>query len=628
MCGICGIAQVDAPIVSATVHQMCAAMIHRGPDEDGFLFNGQVGLGMRRLKIVDLSTGSQPIYNESGQVGVMFNGEIYNYQDLRRQLESQGHIFHTSGDTETLVHAYEQHGLAFVEMLNGMFTFALWDGERLVLARDRAGQKPLFYHRKANGDLIFASELKVLLASGMVERRVNQAVLYDYLSTQYVMGTDTIIEGVYQLPAGHYAVWENGEWTVSAYWQPHYIPKHEANTAELITQTRDTVTAAVERHLMSDVPLGAYLSGGVDSSIVVALMAQLAGGQVKTFSIGFDVASYSETDHARRIAEQFNTEHHEFIVSQQQVTDVLESVVFAADQPLADTSLMATYLLAKLTREHVTVALTGDGGDEAFGGYTRYTLDRLLRLYRLVPRPIRLQLIPYLAQYLPENPDIPTDRNIVTGVKRLAQASSTSHKASILAWGSFFTESEKHDLLTPDLLNTVNGHTTADKLAEWYDRAHADNHLDRTLSADFVTYLQDDLLVKADRMSMAHSLETRAPFLDNAVLDFALRLPPSSKLQGRSQKVILRQAFADLLPAENTNRVKRGFGMPVASWLRGHMQHYVREVMLDPTTLARGYFRADAVQRLLDDHTAGRADYGQRIWALLVLELWHRQFID
>lgn len=623
MCGICGIATTNGPTPDDNVRAMCAAMTHRGPDEDGYLFDGGVGLGMRRLKIIDLATGSQPIRNEDGRISVIYNGEIYNYRALRAELEQHGHTFRTESDTETLVHAYEQYGLDFVARLNGMFTLALWDGERLVLARDRAGQKPLFYHRTPDGALTFASEMKALLASGRVPRTVNADVISDYLSTQYIMGPQTIIADVYQLPAGHLAVWEDGEWRTQRYWSPAYTPKHPDSPAALIAQTRTVVREAVERHLMSDVPLGAYLSGGVDSSIVVALMAAASNQRVQTFSIGFDVATYSETDHARRIAERFGTDHHEFIVSQSQVTDVLADVVWAADQPLADTSLMATYLLAKLTRQHVTVALTGDGGDEAFAGYTRYTLDRLLRIYRVLPRPVRLHGMPRIAALLPENPDIPTDRNAVTGLRRLAQASSTSHKASILAWGSFFDETQKAAIYRGDLTTA-----TAERLAAHYDAALAESHLDRTLSADFITYLQDDLLVKADRMAMAHSLETRAPFLDNAVLDFALRLPVRMKLRGTTQKLALRQAFADILPPENTRRVKRGFGMPVASWLRGHMQHYAREVLLDPRTLSRGYWHADGITALLDAHTNGQADHGQRLWALLVLELWHRAYID
>jgi asparagine synthase (glutamine-hydrolysing) len=631
MCGIYGIACTDparSPL-EATLAQMAQSIWYRGPDEGGELLRGQFGLGMRRLSIIDLSTGSQPIYNEDGCIGILFNGEIYNFQEIRRELEAAGHTFRTHSDTETIVHAYEEYGPDCVRRLNGMFAFALWDGHhnRLLLARDRAGQKPLFYH--LNGErIVFASEIKALLTTGDVPRRVNPRAVYHYLSLQYVPGPETILDGVMQLPAAHYAVWENGNLTITRYWTPEYEPKQMGSIEDWRAQTRETVTTAVERHLISDVPLGAFLSGGVDSSIIVALMSQMNPGKVKTFSIGFDIPEYSELDHARRIAERFGTEQHEFVVSAREVTDALESVVWHADQPLADTSCLATYHLSRLTRQYVTVALTGDGGDEAFAGYTRYWLDRWLSVYRRLPEGLRLGLVPKMASLLAERADIPTDRNIVAGVKRLAQASATTAKASILAWGSFFTEEQKAWLANPDWLGPLTAQDSAAFLAGYYDRAAASTHLDRTLSVDFLTYLTDDLLVKADRMSMAHSLETRAPFLDNEVLALAQHMPESLRIRGRAQKWILREAFADLLPPENVKRVKRGFGMPVASWLRGHLQGFARDTLLSEAARSRGYFQPARVQQLLDDHVAGRADHGQRLWALLVLELWHRQYVD
>lgn len=630
MCGICGTASEYDAASQAVLERMCAAMVHRGPDEDGFALRGGVGLGMRRLRVIDLDTGKQPIQNEDGRVTLVFNGEIYNYRPLRAELLAAGHTFYSQSDTEVIAHAYEEWGFDALKRLNGMFAFALWDDNRrkLWLARDRTGQKPLFYWHADDGDLVFASDIGPLLASGQVPRQINNDAVYHYLSTQYVPGPTTILQNVHQVPPGHAVLWEGGTLRQMQYWSPSYRDKLTAPDHEWIQQTRQTVTEAVERHLVSDVPIGAYLSGGVDSSIVVGLMSQLASGRVQTFSIGFDVAAYSETDHARRIAERFNTDHHEFIVSGEQVTDVLPQVVAHAGQPLADTSLMATYLLAQYTRQHVTVALTGDGGDEAFAGYTRYTLDRLLRYYRLVPPFIRNSWVPALAGLLPENPDIPTDRNIVTGIRRLAQAAATTHKASILAWGSFFTEDQKRALATPAWLDCVRASETANWLAAIYDGAAAHTHLDRTLATDMQTYLAHDLLVKADRMAMAHSLETRAPFLDNEVLTLTSQMPDNLRLRGRTQKWVLRQAFADLLPPENVNRVKRGFGMPVASWLRGHMQGYAREILLDDQTLNRGMFRREAVAGLLDAHTSGREDHGQRIWALLVLELWLRQTMD
>ena len=625
MCGICGIVNRNTPPLQATLQQMCQTMIHRGPDEDGYFIQAPVGLGMRRLSIIDLTSGSQPIFNETQDIAIIFNGEIYNYNTLRSELVGRGHRFVTEGDTETIVHAYEDDGIAAIARLNGMFALALWDGrhQRLILARDRAGQKPLYYAHLPDGSLIFGSELKVILASGALTPSVNLQALGHYLAMQYVPSPETILKGIHQLPAGHTLVWEAGKLTIERYWQPSYLPKLNLSDAEWIQRTRATVTAAVERHMISDVPIGAFLSGGLDSSVVVAVMAQLASERVKTFSIGFDVAAYSETDHARRIAERYQTEHHEFIVSAQQVTDVLPQVVYYADQPLADTSLMATFLLAKLTREHVTLALTGDGGDEAFAGYTRYLLDKALAVYRRLPSRVRLQWVDGLAKQLPHNPEVPTDRSWIAGLQRLGQASSVSYKASILAWGSFFTDGAVRQLVTPEVAAAL-GRTAVDVMAEQYDNALADSHLDRTLSADFITYLADDLLVKADRMSMGNSLETRAPFLDNEVLALALHMPERMRIRGTTQKVALRRAFADVIPPENVQRIKRGFGMPVGAWLRGHMAGYAREVLLDPVTLGRGLLRPEGVQTLLNDHMSGKADHGQRLWALLTLELWFR----
>ena len=631
MCGIYGLAYTDPARIPATaiLDQMAETIFHRGPDEEGRLSRGAVSIGMRRLNIIDLSTGSQPIFNEDNSIAIVYNGEVYNFQELRREMEAAGHRFRTQTDTEVIVHAYEQYGVDCVRRLNGMFAFALWDSrsDSLLLARDRTGQKPLFYHMTSER-IAFASEIKSLLRVGDIPLQVNPRSIYHYLSLQYVPGPETILQDVMQLPAGHVAVWQAGKLTTSRYWRPEYEPKRLQSVEEWRAETRAIVTAAVERHLVSDVPLGAFLSGGVDLSIIVALMSRIASGSVKTFSIGFDVAQYNEVEHARRIADDFQTDHHEFIVSAEEVMSSLTDVSWYNDQPLADTSCLATYHLARLTRQYVTVALTGDGGDEAFAGYTRYFLDRLLRIYRYLPEWARLQLIPQLASRLVERSDIPTDRNIVTGIKRLAQASSVSPTASILAWGSFFTEEQKNWLANPDWLRTTGGVESAALLGGYYDRAQARSHLDRTMAVDFEMYLVDDLLVKADRMSMANSLETRAPFLDNEVLAMAQHMPDNIKIRGRTQKWILREAFADILPSQNVNRIKRGFGMPVSSWLRQDMREFSHDVLLSDKAVSRGYFQRERIEQLLQAHLSGQADHGQRIWALLMLELWHQQYID
>lgn len=583
---------------------------------------------MRRLNIIDLQTGNQPIGNEDGLIQVVFNGEIYNYRELRNNLRKQGHTFSTQSDTEVLVHAYEAYGLDMLVQLNGMFAFALYDRRQnqVVLGRDRLGQKPLFYYHTANC-LVFASELKSLLLAPQVPRIVNSQALYHYLSLQYIPGPGTIFEGVYQLPPGYYGVWKAGKWHATPYWQPDYREKHQLTSKDWIHQTRHIITSAVERHLVSDVPLGVFLSGGVDSSIVTAIVAQFSS-QVKTFSINFDVDQYSEIEHAQRIASSFGTEHHVFQVAGAEILSVLPDVVWYSDQPLADTSCLATYHLARLTRQHVTVALSGDAGDEMFAGYIRYLLDRYLNYYRRLPSFVRQQWIAWFADLLQHNPDIPTDRNWIMGTKRLAQASTISPKASILAWGSFFTEDQKRWLANPEWLAELDPVPTADRLALLYDKSQAHTSLDRTLAVDIQTYLPDDLLAKSDRMSMAHALETRAPFLDNEVITWSLRMPAQFKLRWHTQKWVLRQAFKDVLPNQNVNRIKRGFGMPVSSWLRHDLYTHARDILLADRARSRGYFVPTHTEKLLDDHYTGKAEHGQRIWALLVLEIWLQQYID
>jgi asparagine synthase (glutamine-hydrolysing) len=627
MCGICGIARTDGPVDTMLLQAMNAALFHRGPDEDGFWCGDGIGLAMRRLRVIDLVTGRQPVSNEDETIQVVFNGEIYNYQSLRERLQIRGHHFKTQSDTEVLCHAYEEYGLEFVRRLNGMFAFALYDipNKRLILARDRTAQKPLFYCHTPDG-LTFASELKALLHDGSIPRRVNDQAIYHYLSLQYVPGPDTIIQNVYQLPPGHYAVWQDNRFHVSHYFSLDYRAKQQLSAQEWVRRTREQVTQAVKRQMVSDVPLGAFLSGGVDSSIVTAVMARQR--PVKTFSIGFDVDAYSETNHARRIAQRFSTHHHEFIVSADEVLESLPDVIWYSDQPLADTSCLAVYHLARLTRQHVTVALSGDGGDEMFAGYVRYLLDRLLRSYRLLPAWLRIGGVHRLASTVSEKVDIPTDRNFVTGLQRLSQASEMTPKASILAWGSFFTESQKQWLASPDWWQRTAKQTTADWLSRIYDNFEAHTHIDKTLGVDFQTYLADDLMMKADRMSMAHSLEVRAPYLDDEVLTLASIMPAVFKMRGLTQKWALREAFRDLLPLENTRRIKRGFGMPVASWLKNKLHEMAYTILTESRASQRGYFVPGHVAQLLDEHRRGQANHGQRLWALLVLELWLRQYVD
>lgn len=630
MCGICGIVYTnpeERPSLDLLV-RMSSVIAHRGPDDQGIGLLGQAGLGMRRLSIIDLQTGHQPITNEEETVWVVFNGEIYNFPELRASLLKRDHNFKTASDTETIVHAYEEWGENCVEHLNGMFAFALWDVRRrlLLLARDRIGKKPLYYALDPRR-LVFGSELKCLLQAG-IEQQVDLHSLYHYLTLQYVPGPDTILADVHKLPPAHVLIWKAGDVTLRPYWHIDYRTKLELSCQEWIERVRYELTESVRRRLISDVPLGAFLSGGVDSSIIVALMAQLSNRPVRTFSIGFDVEAFNETNFARQVAGRFATDHQEFNISFGDVASTLPSLVWHLDEPMADSSALATYHLARLARQHVTVALNGDGGDEAFAGYTRYVLDRALAAYICLPSFVRRNVVPWVASRLAARPDMPIEKNVVAAVQRLRQASETSTKASIVAWGSYFSHALKAWLCNPSLIEAVGNVNTADILATYYDRAPATTHLDRTLYADFMLYLPDDLMVKADRMTMAHSLEGRSPYLDYLVVELMASMPERFKIRGFTQKWILRQAFAELLPPQNVRRVKRGFSVPVAMWFRGQLRDLVCDVVLSSKALGRGYFRPEAVRALVEEHVRGQTDHGYRLWTLLMLELWHRQYVD
>jgi asparagine synthase (glutamine-hydrolysing) len=604
-------------------------ILHRGPDSDGLRVTAVAGLAMRRLAIIDVAGGDQPMTNEDGTIHLVFNGEIYNFRELRDQLARYGHCFATHSDTEVIVHGYEQWGDDVLLRLQGMFAFALWDArrERLLLARDRMGEKPLYWHHSAKG-LLWASEAKALLAAPWVERRVNPLAFHHYLTLQYTPDPLTIYEGIYQLPAAHKLVVEREEAPhVSRWWQLEFEPKWELSDVEAIAQARDLLGRAVERQLVSEVPLGAFLSGGIDSSIIVALMAEHMAEPVKTFSIGFEERHFSETHYARQVAERYNTDHHEFIFRPADLVRVIEGVIAAADEPFADPAALPLYELARQTRRHVTVALSGDGGDETLAGYRRYALDGLLRPYAALPAWLTQRALPAAAALLPEPGWIPEDRNLFTGIKRLGQFSATTHKASLARWGSYFGEDEKLALYTDDMREQLAQITTADWIAGAFDQAHASSLLDRTLYADHVTYLAGDLLPKTDRMTMAHSVEARAPFLDVAWVEWTARLPERYKVRGLQTKWLLKAAFADKLPPAIAGRGKQGFGVPVGHWLRRELHGWARDRLIDNRAL-NSWLRPAAIRRLLDEHDSGRVNHGKRLWAVLMFTLWQEQVLE
>jgi asparagine synthase (glutamine-hydrolysing) len=558
----------------------------------------------------------------------VFNGEIYNFRDLRFELQSLGHRFRTQSDTEVIVHGYEQWGDQALNHFNGMFAIALWDEgrHRLLLARDRMGKKPLYWHWSEHG-LLWGSEAKALLAAPWVERRVNALALHHYLTLQYVPDPLTMFKGMRRLPAAHKLVVERGGAPqVSRWWQLEFEPKWQIDDSQAIEHARQLLGAAVERRLISEVPLGAFLSGGIDSSTIVALMAQGSSKAIKTFSIGFEEERYSETMYAREVANRFHTDHHEFVFRASDLTRLIDESVAAFDEPLADPAALPLLELSRRARQSVTVALCGDGGDETLAGYRRYAIDGLLRPYSALPGWVTQRAVPAMMRHVPEPSWIPEDRNPITGLKRLGQFSATTPKASLVRWGSYFTHENKLSLYSDCWREKFARVDSADWIANAYDEAHAISPLDRTLYADHVTYLSGDLLPKTDRMTMAHSLEARSPFLDVDWVEWTARLPERFKIRRLAGKWLLKAAFGEMLPPAVCARGKQGFGVPIGHWLKNELHDWVRERLLDNRSLAQ-WFRPAAVQGLIDEHDSGRANHGKKLWALMIFAVWSKKFL-
>jgi asparagine synthase (glutamine-hydrolysing) len=621
MCGIAGF--VDGSGADPVLLQrMCESIRHRGPDEHGYLVDGPVALGMRRLSIIDLSSGRQPIFNEDGSVAVVFNGEIYNFPEIRRRLEAKGHRFQSNTDTECIVHLYEEYGEGCVDHLRGMFAFALWDlgSRRLLLARDRVGKKPLFYRVTPEG-IWFGSELKALLQDPDFPRQVDPIAIHHYLTYQYVPAPWSIWEGVRKLPPAHVLSWRDGVVRVSRYWRLSYTPKRELTDSEAVEATRSLVREATQLRMISDRPIGAFLSGGIDSSIVVAAMAELSPEPVKTFSIGFSEESYDERRFARLVAERFGTDHHELVV-QPSALDVLPTLVWHYDEPFADSSAIPSYYLANMTRAHVTVALTGDGGDESFAGYHRYVANLLASRAHLPARVRRGARLLLSAVTDPRQPQSSLGR-----LRRMLDMLLTAPDERYARLVSYFTEEQKQAVYCHELRELLVEHNSYDLVADAFAGSDGPELVDRTLNVDVLTYLPGDLLAKMDIATMANSLEARSPLLDHKLMEFAATLPASLKIRGRTGKWVLKQVARGWLPDEVIDRRKMGFGVPIAAWLRNELRELARDTLTDTTARQRGYFDPLAVRRLLDEHDSG-LDRANRLWALLQLELWFRMFLD
>jgi asparagine synthase (glutamine-hydrolysing) len=625
VCGICGIAAVRGSINREALTRMTASIRHRGPDDEGFYFapdasGAAVGLGFRRLSIIDLDTGNQPLANEDETVWVVFNGEIYNFRELRAGLEARGHRFATDTDTEVIVHLYEEHGPRCVQRLNGMFALALWDERQqvLVLARDRFGKKPLYY-ADLGASLLFGSELKSLLQHPSSPRQLDLDALSRYLALEYVPTPYSILAGIRKLPAGHLLSWRDGRVSIERYWDLRFdVDDALRADEEYVEEFRDRLREAVRRRLVSDVPLGAFLSGGIDSSSVVAMMADaLPGSSIKTFSIGFDERSFDESSYARRVARAFGTDHHEDVFTADTLLDLLPTVVDWLDEPFADASILPTFLLSRFTREHVTVALGGDGSDELLAGYPTFPADRLAQLYR-VPQSIHSKVVVPLVDHLPVST---ANFSLEFKLKRFLRGAASPEDVRHAIWLGALTPDEQAALLkTP----------RADPLAE-QRRALASARGDRLTRLIYLyatTYLQDDILVKIDRASMACSLEVRAPFLDVELVEFLGRVPSRLKLRRLDTKYLLKRAMTGRLPPEITKRAKKGFGIPIAAWLKGELREALQDELSPDRLRRQGIFEPGAVQRLLSDHFSGRRDNRKSLWTLFVFQLWHRRWVE
>jgi asparagine synthase (glutamine-hydrolysing) len=623
MCGIAGKVSLDG-VGRELIEQMCAVLEHRGPDSRGSFLDECAGIGVQRLAIIDLETGDQPVFNEDRSVVVALNGEIYNYRELRTGLRRRGHRFSTDGDTEVIAHLYEERGDDCVESLRGMFAFALWDRRRrrLLLARDRIGKKPLFYARR-NSSLVFASEPKAILQDAEVPREVSFDALDCYLQYQYVPAPLSAFAALRKLAPAHRLTWESGRVDVRRYWRLSFSDGPRATDEELRELILERLLESTRLRLRSDVPVGAFLSGGVDSSAVVAAMARQTSQPVKTFSIGFDVPSFDETRYARQVARMYGTEHHEFRV-EARATDLIRNLAWHYGEPFADPSALPSFELARLARRHVTVALNGDGGDENFAGYPRYAANTLAARVGRFPRALTRVATRVLDRLEESSGDDGWPA-------RLAPVVRTAHAPDwerYPLWFSFFTDAEKARLYTPEFRSRLQRRTAPTVIRDRYVASDGTTVTERLLDVDTQTYLPDDLLVKIDIATMAHSLEARSPLLDHSFMELAASLPSDGKLSRGATKRLFKDALRDWLPGEVIDRRKMGFSVPLASWFRGELRELPREVLLDGQATGRGLFETPEVERLIETHQSSSKDYSNHIWALIQLEMWFRAYID
>jgi len=615
MCGIAGFNFEDKDLVK----EMCNRISHRGPDDSGFYTDKNISIGNRRLSIIDLKKGKQPIHNEDETIWVVFNGEIYNFKDLRDELEKFGHTFYTDSDTEVLVHAYEQYKEDFIKLLRGMFAFCIYDSNenRIIIGRDRAGKKPLYYTDNAER-FLFCSELKGILCDEELKKEINLEAVHHYLTYGYVPTPLSILKGIKKLEPGHYLVLENKSIRIEKYWDINY---NEVKGTEDYFRKRiyEILKDSVNSRLISDVPLGALLSGGIDSSAIVGLMSQLTD-KVKTFSVGFNEKDFDELKYARIISEKFNTDHKEFIVNSNLTKDI-PMVAWHLDEPFVDPSALPTYYVSKLARQHVKVVLSGDGGDELFAGYTRYeswSQDKAVKYFSLVPEPLMK-----FGGYISGMAYFKTGNPVYRKAKKISELSSLNKEEQWMSKLNLFNEDEKKELYInkQELTNSY-------KVIDFhFKNCNSGNILNRKLYADFKTFLLDDGLHKVDRMSSAVSLEVRSPFLDHYVIDFASSIPASLKMKNGIKKYILKKAFSDMLPKEILEREKQGFDVPIKHWIKDELKELINTNLINDIK-SRSYFNSEYVKKIINEHNDDKRDNSRRVWALLMLELWNKIYID
>jgi asparagine synthase (glutamine-hydrolysing) len=634
VCGIAGFFHRGGRAVDpGMLLRMTRVLEHRGPDEEGYFLNrsgtttmdgapvrgldaegaGDVGLGHRRLSIIDLKSGQQPLSNEDGSVWITFNGEIYNFPELKAELEAKGHRFRTNSDTETIVHAWEEWGEETAARLRGMFAFAIWDEnqQRLYLARDRLGKKPLYYAEHDNR-FFFGSELKTILEVPGFPRDIDVEALSDFLSTLYIPAPKSIFRAARKLPQAHYAVVTRDKTIIRPYWDLRFNPVREGDAESFGPAIVESLREAVKMRMMSEVPLGAFLSGGIDSSAVVALMAGVSDTPVKTSSISFSVAEYDESSYARKIAELFETDHHEYQVTPEAVP-IIEKLAWHYDEPFADSSAVPTYYVSKTARETVTVALSGDGGDENFAGYRRYWFDHRENMARrFVPAALRPSVFGTLSRVSPRGKKF---------FKKLALDPVDAYADHMCA----FNDTDKLALLQPSVVEALGGYRTVDLFRDTYNRADAPDHLSRLLYLDIKTYLAEDILVKVDRASMAVSLEVRCPVLDHVFMENAAQIPSGLKFKGGEKKYVFKKALEPILPHDILYRPKMGFGVPLPEWLRGELKDYARDLVLDGEA-TRLFLQRPFVERVWNEHQGKAEDHAGPLWRLMMLNLWYRRF--